>query len=57
MRSPARLRAAPTTRSMVLVALTGYGQEHDRARAAAGFNYHLTKPVNLRSFEPLLAVR
>ncbi len=31
-----------------LVAITGYGQEHDRARALiAGFAQHLTKPVAL----------
>ncbi len=30
----------------VLVALSGYGQEHDRARSlAAGFAHHLVKPV------------
>lgn len=29
-----------------LIALSGYGQEHDRARSAeAGFDHHLTKPV------------
>jgi CheY-like chemotaxis protein len=33
---------------MRLVALTGYGQEADRERAqAAGFDRHLTKPVDL----------
>jgi CheY-like chemotaxis protein len=31
-----------------LLAVTGYGQEHDRARtAAAGFEGHLVKPVSL----------
>jgi len=35
------------------VALTGYGQQSDRTRsAAAGFDVHLTKPVQL---DPLLA--
>jgi CheY-like chemotaxis protein len=53
-----RLRAAPQTRSMVLVALTGYGQQHDRARAmAAGFNYHMTKPIDVDQLQPLLAAR
>jgi|GEM_PF-470706 len=38
-----------------LVALTGYGQDEDKAMArAAGFNYHLTKPVSLRELEGLL---
>ncbi|HTU23836.1 MAG TPA: ATP-binding protein, partial [Pirellulales bacterium] len=50
-----RLRAEPATSSMTLVALTGYGQEHDRAAAmAAGFNYHFTKPINLDQLQPLL---
>ena len=31
-----------------LVAVTGYGQEHDRRRSAdAGFDAHLVKPVDL----------
>ncbi|MBP9710911.1 MAG: response regulator [Candidatus Pacebacteria bacterium] len=38
-----------------LVALTGYGQDEDKAMAHnAGFNYHLTKPVSLRELEGLL---
>ena len=33
--------------ALKLVALTGYGQERDRAEAlAAGFDLHLTKPVS-----------
>jgi DNA-binding response OmpR family regulator len=32
---------------MLLVALTGWGQERDRLMAEeAGFDYHLLKPVN-----------
>ena len=31
----------------VLVAITGWGQERDRAAARdAGFDFHFTKPVN-----------
>lgn len=42
-----RLRADPVTAGMALIALTGYGQESDRARALeAGFDLHLTKPVD-----------
>jgi PAS domain S-box-containing protein len=42
-----RIRAAPDTELMVLVALTGYGQPEDRRRAlAAGFDAHLVKPVD-----------
>ena len=41
-----RLRADPATRSIPLIALTGYGQEEDRRRALeAGFDLHLVKPV------------
>jgi PAS domain S-box-containing protein len=32
-----------------LIALTGYGQDRDRAKSrAAGFSFHLVKPVNLQ---------
>jgi signal transduction histidine kinase/DNA-binding response OmpR family regulator len=41
-----RLRQDATTRGATLVALTGYGQEEDRAQSAeAGFDHHLVKPV------------
>jgi PAS domain S-box-containing protein len=38
-----------------LIAITGWGQESDKARAlAAGFDYHLTKPIDLRRLSELL---
>ena len=41
-----RIRALPQLSATVLIALTGYGQDKDRATAiAAGFDLHLTKPV------------
>jgi CheY-like chemotaxis protein len=41
------MRADPLIRDTVLVALTGYGQPEDRVRTrAAGFDHHLTKPVD-----------
>jgi signal transduction histidine kinase/CheY-like chemotaxis protein len=41
-----QLRAREETRSSIIIALTGYGQPEDRARAqAAGFTDHLTKPI------------
>jgi signal transduction histidine kinase/ActR/RegA family two-component response regulator len=41
-----QLRAAAGSRPIRLVAVTGWGQEGDRARAhAAGFDFHLTKPA------------
>ena len=43
-----RLRAAPATARMVLIALTGYGQESDRRQALdSGFDVHMTKPANI----------
>ena len=51
-----RLRAAPETRGALLVAVTGYGQEGDRARAReAGFDHHLVKPVDLDGLRRLIA--
>jgi signal transduction histidine kinase/ActR/RegA family two-component response regulator len=42
-----RLRADPRTRRITLIALTGYGTEEDKQQAvAAGFDRHLTKPVD-----------
>ena len=43
-------------RSVRLIALTGYGQADDRRRALeAGFDDHLTKPVDLETIEQALA--
>jgi signal transduction histidine kinase len=41
------LRARPETSAARLIAVSGYGQEKDRARSAeAGFDLHLVKPVD-----------
>ncbi|HEY1228389.1 MAG TPA: ATP-binding protein, partial [Ramlibacter sp.] len=49
-----RLRALPGWHGL-LVALTGWGTDEDRARSlAAGFSVHLTKPVELDAVERLL---
>ncbi|RYF39072.1 MAG: response regulator, partial [Comamonadaceae bacterium] len=49
-----QLRAEPRLRNAVLVALTGWGSEADRQRAQdAGFDHHLTKPVDLQLLEAL----
>lgn len=38
-----------------LIAASGYGQEADRQKClAAGFDHHLTKPVDLADLRPLL---
>ena|SRR5690349_9039267 len=50
------IRAAEWGRNMVLVAVTGWGQDDDKQRAEdAGFDHHLTKPLDISVLEPLLA--
>ncbi|WP_133501039.1 ATP-binding protein [Cognatilysobacter terrigena] len=50
------LRADPRTASTRLVALTGWGRDEDRDRTrAAGFDAHLTKPVDPTALLALLA--
>jgi len=51
-----RVRAAGGAAAPQIVALTGWGQESDRARTrAAGFDFHLTKPVDLQALLAWLA--
>ena len=51
-----RLRASPELESAMLVALTGWGAEEDRARSrAAGFDRHLLKPALPADVEAVLA--
>jgi len=50
-----RIRMLPNAKTMMLVALTGYGQETDKQRAlSAGFDEHLTKPVKIERLQALL---
>ena len=43
----ARLRQEQGTQNAVIIAITGYGQEHDRIRSRqAGFDHHLVKPID-----------
>jgi PAS domain S-box-containing protein len=50
-----RLRALPELKDVLLMALTGYGQEEDRRRAReAGFDHYLTKPVEPAALQRLL---
>jgi CheY-like chemotaxis protein len=52
------VRADGQLDDVVLVALTGYAAESDKSRAlAAGFNYHLTKPLSLAKLQHILANR
>ncbi len=50
-----RLRTAHRHENLRLVAVTGYGQDHDSERAQrAGFDHHLLKPVDLKDLQALL---
>jgi CheY-like chemotaxis protein len=51
-----RLRADPQHRRTLVVAVSGYGQEEDRIRSkAAGFDYHVVKPIDPAVITGLLA--
>jgi len=51
-----RLRETEGLERVLLIALTGYGQERDRVRSAeAGFDHHLVKPVDATSIRELIA--
>ena len=52
------LRGQPWAAGALLVALTGWGQEEDKRRALeAGFDRHLTKPVDPATLEEALRKR
>jgi PAS domain S-box-containing protein len=51
-----RIREQPWGQGMVVIALTGWGQDGDKVRSKeAGCNGHLVKPINLSDLEKLLA--
>ena len=51
-----QLRARDWAKGIMLIALTGWGQGQDVARAmAAGFDRHYTKPVDVGDVEQALA--
>jgi PAS domain S-box-containing protein len=51
-----RLREAPGTRDVRLLAMTGWGQDEDRRRSReAGFDGHLVKPLDPESLKDLFA--
>jgi len=50
-----RLRASDQRHSMLIVAVTGYGQDADRERAReAGFDRHVVKPLNPSTLETIV---
>ena len=51
-----RIREQDGGADMVLIAVTGWGQEEDRRRSKeAGFDHHMTKPVEFADLQKLLA--
>ena len=51
-----RLRAQPETARVLLIAVTGYGQDQDRRQTrAAGFDHHLVKPADIGQLSAILA--
>jgi CheY-like chemotaxis protein len=51
-----RIREQPWGRDVVLVAVTGWGQDEDKKRSRdCGFNFHMVKPVDPGALEKLLA--
>ncbi|HSQ05377.1 MAG TPA: response regulator, partial [Burkholderiales bacterium] len=49
-----RIRASPLVAQPVIVAVSGWGQAEDKNRtAAAGFNHHLVKPVDLAHLQQI----
>jgi signal transduction histidine kinase len=53
-----RMRALPDGVRLLLIAVTGWGQDDDRRRSfEAGFNYHLVKPVDVEALHVLIASR
>lgn len=50
-----RLRATPATAHSVLIAITGYGRDEDRAASKrAGFDFHFVKPIDGGDLSALL---
>ena len=51
-----QLQRQPVLQTLVLVAMTGYGQEADRQISrAAGFDYHLVKPTDFKDVHEILS--
>ena len=53
-----RIRQLPAGRTMLLVAVSGWGQDADRVRSIeAGFDHHLVKPVDIEALQGMLPRR
>ncbi len=52
-----KIRQSNPQRRIVLVAVTGWGQDEDRRRSQqAGFDHHLVKPVDPASLDRIFAL-
>jgi CheY-like chemotaxis protein len=52
-----RIREQPWGKPMLVIAITGWGQDVDRRKSAeAGFDHHLVKPVDARAITSLMEV-
>jgi CheY-like chemotaxis protein len=52
-----QIRRQPWGKVMIMVALTGWGNEEDRRRAIeAGFDHHITKPAELAALSAILTM-
>jgi len=50
------IRAQSPNKNMLIVAMTGYGQDSDRQRSLeSGFDHHLVKPADFRALQEILA--
>ncbi len=50
-----QLRVIPSAANAVFVALTGYGQAHDKVLSkSAGFDHHLVKPVDFAHLQAII---
>ena len=51
-----QIRAQPQGARLLLIALSGWGQEEDRRKSkAAGFDHHFVKPVDIDELTSVLA--
>jgi CheY-like chemotaxis protein len=52
-----QIRAQPEGEKIMLIALTGYGQDSDRRTSSdAGFDHHLVKPARFEQLLQILAM-
>ena len=51
-----KIREQPWGKTMVMIAITGWGQDEDRRKSReAGFDFHLVKPVDPQALMKMLA--